>query len=146
MRAVILVLLDGYRGRRRGAATAGMAFVIVPHEEADDGDGHQNRAQQKPDKGVAATIAGIDVTGVRLPVQFFFTPATGRMEAKIQESTVQAAHGRIHGNASLVWDRDLAVSGKAQLHDLRLGSLVRSAGAIGVSSGRISGTTEFWSD
>jgi hypothetical protein len=93
-----------------------------------------------------AKVAGIDVSGVRLPLQFLYSPASGRGEIKIAESTVQAAHGKIRGGANIVYDRALAISGKVQLTDLRLSSLGHGSGSLGgISSGRISGLVEFGS-
>jgi translocation and assembly module TamB len=93
-----------------------------------------------------AKVAGIDVSGMRLPLQFLYSPASGRGEIKIAESTVQAAHGKIRGGANIVYDRALAISGKVQLTDLRLSSLAHGSGSLGsISSGGISGLIEFGS-
>src|SRR5689334_18494371 len=52
-------LLDRQVDRRGRGAAAGMALVIVPHEEADHGHDHQDDAENEGQHGVTAAATAV---------------------------------------------------------------------------------------
>jgi hypothetical protein len=90
-----------------------------------------------------ARIVGLEVDGIRLPVQFVYSPSSGRGDLQFLETTATVAHGRVTGGAILKYDRVLSLDAKTRLANLQLGSLTASTGSLGLTAGRVSGRADF---
>jgi hypothetical protein len=89
-------------------------------------------------------VAGLEATRVRLPVRFQYLQRDGHGEIKIEESTAEAAHGRIKGAGTIAWHQEVSLSGKLALSDVSLTGLAGPSLSLGgLGAGRISGKADF---
>jgi hypothetical protein len=86
------------------------------------------------------SIAGVDVSGIRLPLQFSYATSSGRGEVHVRESTIQVARGRITGALQASFGRETSLESNWRLVGLELRNLAGSTSRLGqIGGGRISG-------
>jgi translocation and assembly module TamB len=90
------------------------------------------------------TVFGVEVSEWRLPVNFSFSPRSGRGQVEVQETSAQVAHGRAQGKASIGWGDNARVDGQVRFFGIDLGTLLRSfSESARVGAGRLSGRIDF---
>ena len=91
-----------------------------------------------------ARYAGTEVRGLRLPVDWSYSPERGRITARIRETTLRVAQGRAIVRGELHWGRELELQGLARLSSINLRTLLRGVtSSASVPNGRLDGRLEF---
>ena len=89
-------------------------------------------------------VWGVEVTDLRVPVDFSFVPAQGQGELMLRESSAQLGHGRGQLRAAITWDDTMRVEGTMRFFDASLRSLAGVVGDVSTyAQGRVSGRVEF---
>lgn len=115
-RGIVDAQLQGFFGGRRPVIVAGTIALARGH------------------------AAGIDISGVRVPVNGSIDPLSGRGTLELHGLTGQIAHGRITGNFDVTLADGIGLAGRGRLADIDLRTLLQHSGSAGrMASGKISG-------
>jgi uncharacterized protein involved in outer membrane biogenesis len=89
-------------------------------------------------------LFGIEVTDLRLPVQFAFAPRQARGEMTVSDVSGNVAQGRLVGRGQFTFADGARASGQLRFSDVNLRTLLGSAGEVGsIASGRLTGRFDF---
>jgi translocation and assembly module TamB len=89
-------------------------------------------------------VYGMEVTQWRLPADWHYSPATGRAQVDVYETSAQVARGRMLGKMSAVWDYGLRIDGNARFFGVDLQTLIRPFfGSTNVAAGQVTGQFTF---
>lgn len=87
---------------------------------------------------------GLDVAEWRIPLDWAFSPDTGRGQVSLSESSIQLGSGRAVARGTWTWGYGGQLNGSVRFFNVDLRSLLRQAGDFGsLGTGRLSGTFDF---
>jgi hypothetical protein len=90
------------------------------------------------------TLWGVEIVDWRLPLSFSFSPAQGRGQVDISETSAQLAHGRLTGRASLGFGGGSRLEGQIRFNNVDLHNLMlQSTDLTQMGNGQVTGRIEF---
>src|SRR5262249_2842273 len=90
-------------------------------------------------------LYGAELTEVRVPVEFSYSPAADRAHLEVREAQAQLARGRVQGQISLRWGDETRWDGKLRFFGLQLHPLLRGLPEVSqrVDNGDLAGWVDF---
>jgi uncharacterized protein involved in outer membrane biogenesis len=89
-------------------------------------------------------LFGVEVTDLRLPLTWSYSPDSGRGELSVCDASAQLASGRATGNATLGWGTGVRLDGGVRFTNVDLRSVSRQfADSSQFGSGRVTGRFDF---
>jgi hypothetical protein len=92
-------------------------------------------------------VFGLNVSDWHVPLRFVYAPSQQRGEVNISQTTAQAGHGQITGNAAMSWDGvssgTVRLQGKLLMSRVDVQTLLRQAGSSPLGGGLMTARFDF---